>query len=84
MYERILRHLKEYGFITSWEAIQEYGCTRLSHYIYMARKNGYIIDNEYVSTKNRFGEHTHFAKYVLKGVDDVGGKQEILLAKVDE
>lgn len=27
MKDRILRHLQDYGSITSWEAIQEYGCT---------------------------------------------------------
>lgn len=84
MYERILRHLETFGHITSWEAIQEYSCTRLSHYIYMARKNGYVIHNEVVKTKNRFGEHTHYVRYVLKGGGDIGGKQEILLAKANE
>lgn len=84
MYERILRHLKEYGFITSWEAIQEYGCTRLSHYIWVARNNGYIIENETVKGKNRYGEHTHYVKYKLIGGGDIGGKQEILLAKANE
>jgi hypothetical protein len=52
MYEIILRHLKDYGSITSWEAIQEYSCTRLSHYIWMARNMGYIIENERINTKN--------------------------------
>ena len=38
MKECILRHLRDYGTITSWEAIQEYGCTRLSHYIYLLKR----------------------------------------------
>ena len=28
--EMILKHLQDYGTITTWEAIKEYGCTRLS------------------------------------------------------
>lgn len=36
--ERVIRHLKEYKSITSWEAIQEYGITRISAYIYNLRK----------------------------------------------
>lgn len=67
MYERILRHMKEYGFITSWDAIMEYGCTRLSHYIWLARNNGYVIENERVNGKNRYGEPTHYVKYKLVG-----------------
>lgn len=32
--DRILQYLKEYGSITSWEAIKEFGATRLSAVIY--------------------------------------------------
>ena len=44
MEERILNHLKDFGSITSWEAIKDYGCTRLSHYIWLLRKE-YNITN---------------------------------------
>lgn len=65
-YDRVLRHLKDYGSITSWEAIEEYGCTRLSAVIYMLRQVGYIITSETISKKNRYGKTVHFAKYTLK------------------
>lgn len=64
--ERILKHLQDFGSITSWEAIKEYGCTRLSAYIYLLRKDGYIIENENVTTKNRYGDVVTFAKYQIK------------------
>ena len=64
--EKVLRHLKEIGSITSWEAIREYGITRLSAKIYDLRKQGYDIDSERVTAKNRFGESCTFAKYFLK------------------
>ena len=64
--ERILKHLQDSGSITSWEAIKEYGCTRLSAYIYLLRKDGYIIENENVTTKNRYGDAVTFAKYQIK------------------
>ena len=35
--DAILKHLQEYGNITSWEAIKEYGCTRLSAVIWTLR-----------------------------------------------
>ena len=40
--EQILTHLKKYGSITSWDAIMEYGVTRLSHHIYCLRNEGFI------------------------------------------
>lgn len=73
MYEIILRHLRDYGSITSWEAIQEYGCTRLSQYILMLRQNGYNIENERINTKNRYGMPTNYVKYRLREeVEQVG------------
>ena len=55
MKERILRHLRDYGTITSWEAIQEYGCTRLSHYIYLLKKDGHTITGVDEPFTNRYG-----------------------------
>ena len=37
---QILDHLVKYGTITSWTAIQEYHCTRLSEYIRQLRSEG--------------------------------------------
>ena len=66
MYDRILRHLQDYGSITSLEAIQEYGCTRLSHYIWlMRRKNNIDVKDETILTKNKYGEKVPFKKYFL-------------------
>ena len=72
-----MRHLKDYGYITAWEAIMEYGCTRLSHYIYLARRNGHSIYNERIRGKNRYGEPTHYVKYILKGDEDDGRKKNV-------
>lgn len=66
MKERILRHLRDYGTITSWEAIQEYGCTRLSHYIYLLKKEGHTITSFDEPFTNRYGEKSRFARYRLE------------------
>lgn len=63
--QMILKHLQDYGSITSWESIQEYGATRLSGIIYTLRKEGYNITDEWVYTKNRYGMNTEFKKYIL-------------------
>ena len=65
MKERILRHLIDFGTITSWEAIQEYGCTRLSHYIYLLKKDGHTITGTDEPFVNRYGEKSHFTRYRL-------------------
>lgn len=65
MEERILNHLLNNGSITSWEAIKEYGCTRLSHYIWVLRKN-YTIRDEWVQAVNRYGDKIQFKKYILE------------------
>lgn len=41
--EAILSHLMQHGSITTWEAIQQYGITRLSGRIFDLRKAGYKI-----------------------------------------
>lgn len=67
MKQRILDHLLKFGTITTWEAIKEYGCTRLSQYIYLLRNEGYLVINSWEKATNRFGEPVHFKKYVLGG-----------------
>ena len=64
-YDRILRHLKDYGSITSLEAFKDYGNTRLSATIFLLRKDGYKISSEKVAFRNRYGKIVYFAKYIL-------------------
>lgn len=71
MKDRILNHLNKYGSITSWEAIQEYNCTRLGHYIYLLRrKDNYNITDEVIKGTNRYGDATHYKKYYLNLIQD--------------
>jgi hypothetical protein len=62
--DAILWHLKTYGAITSYEAIKEYGATRLSAIIFNHRKNGYDIDSMPLTKTTRFGRTTTIAKYI--------------------
>lgn len=65
--DRILRHLKDYGYIEPMTAISDYGITRLGARIWDLKKRGYLIETEMVMARNRYGEPTHYAKYVYKG-----------------
>lgn len=65
--EAVLHHLKTQGSITSMEAIQNYGATRLSAIIHTLRhKDGYEIETKMLTGKNRFGNTCDYAKYIYK------------------
>ena len=61
----VFKHLQQFGSITSWEAIQEYGATRLSALILILRRKGYNIETQMMFSKDRFGNYCKFAKYIL-------------------
>ena len=62
----ILEHLQEYGSITCMEAIEKYSCTRLPHYIYLLRGEGYPIETEDISFIHSVtGRKGVYAKYHL-------------------
>lgn len=61
--ERILRHLEDFGSITSLEAIRDYGIYRLASRITDLKKRGYNIVGETKTGNNRYGEPTHWKVY---------------------
>ena len=62
----VIRHLKDYGSITSLEAMQEYGIMRLASRINDLKRLGYDINAVMESAKNRYGEPTSYARYYLQ------------------
>lgn len=64
--DKVLEHLQTYGSITSWEAIQKYGATRLSAIIYELRKH-HRIDSVDVEHKDMLGNNLVFSRYVYCG-----------------
>lgn len=65
MKQRILNHLEKYGSITTWEAIQNYGCTRISEYIRELRAEDYNIETVWTTNKNRYGDNVRYGIYKL-------------------
>lgn len=63
--ERVLRHLEDFGSITSLEAMSEYGIMRLASRIADLKDQGYAIVSERVTGKNRYEEPTSYSKYRL-------------------
>lgn len=69
--DRIEQYIRERGSITSWEAIKEFGITRLSAVIYNLRYERKLdIETRYETMKNRYGDNVTFARYVYKGVSE--------------
>ena len=45
-YETVMNHLEQHGTITSWEAITNYGITRLADVVYKMRNDGVVVVTE--------------------------------------
>lgn len=63
----ILQHLQEHGKITDLEAYKLYAIRRLGARIWDLRADGYKIITKNTKEKNRFGQQTMFATYVMEG-----------------
>ena len=64
--EKILEHLQKHGQITDLEAYRDYAIRRLGARIWDLRADGYKIRTENTKAKNRFGQQTMFATYILE------------------
>lgn len=63
--DMILRHLRDYGSITSLEAITEYGILRLASRINDLKRSGHNIMSETKKGSNRYGDTFHYSVYRL-------------------
>lgn len=62
----ILKYMKFHKKgITSKEAFELFGATRLSGLIFMLKKQGYHIKTDYVPVRTRYGDKTIVARYSL-------------------
>ena len=64
-FDLVLQHLCKYGHITSLEAINLYGATRLSDIIFKLRKSSLNINSKYEKGIDRFGNKIHYVQYEL-------------------
>lgn len=63
--DRILQHMRDFGSISSLEAMSDYGIMRLASRINDLKRQGYSITSETKTSKNRYNETTHFSVYSL-------------------
>lgn len=67
---RVYKYLKSHKGITSMEAFEKFGATRLSAIIFNLKKYGCKIESVHKTGKNRYGESVHFVQYQLVGEED--------------
>lgn len=65
--QKVKEHLLKHGSITSWDAINLYGETRLSDVILKLRQKGWDIRTIMVEFTDRYGNTGKYANYVYKG-----------------
>lgn len=65
MENRVLNYMLEFGSITTKQAFEDLGCSRLSEYIRRLRTK-MIIEDEIVTGTNRYGEKVFWKKYFIK------------------
>ncbi len=63
--EAVLEHMKNHRGITSKEAFEKYGITRLSAVIFRIRNDGYQIGKAQEKTRTRLGGISVYDRYYL-------------------
>lgn len=61
----VLRFMQTHKGITSIQAFERFGVTRLADIIFRLRQDGYEIETEQLTTKNRYGHVVNYARYSL-------------------
>jgi len=65
--QRILKFMQTHKRgITALQAINSCGCLDLAGCIRDLKEDGYAIESEFISVRNRFNEKTHVKQYRLK------------------
>ena len=61
--DRVMKYLKDFGSITPLEALRDLGIMRLGARIWELIREGWSIEKETESSKNRYGQATRYARY---------------------
>lgn len=64
--DRVIKYIQDFGSISTLEAFNELGCTRLASRICDLSKEGYEFDKNFETKKNRYGEKVSYIRYSLK------------------
>lgn len=65
--QRVLDYIKDGSTITSLDAFNKLGITRLAAVIYDLKNLGYFIGSRRISVRNRFNENCNVSEYFYGG-----------------
>lgn len=81
--QRIVEYIKQFGFITSYQAYIDLGITQLATRIKELKDEGYEFKTEWESKKNRFGEPVQFKKYYITNLIEIENERNAILDEID-
>lgn len=64
--ERILKYIKDFGSVSSYEAYRDLGITQLGARIWELKQNGVEIRTRWKSSLNRYGDKVLYKEYYLE------------------
>ena len=64
--DMILKYMKDFGSISSWDAYADLGITQLGARIFELKKKGYSFSKERIKKENRYGKPVFFDLYTLE------------------
>lgn len=62
----VLRHLREVGSLSPWEALREYGIMRLGARVWDLKRAGHNVVGDWFTHVNRFGRTVRYKVYRLE------------------
>ena len=65
--ERVMQYMRDFGSITSAEAMRDLGVMRLASRVSDLRESGVRITSAWETAKNRYGETVSYKRYRLEG-----------------
>lgn len=63
--DELINFLQDHKEISSWEAFERFGITRLSGLIYEIKRKGYVIKTDNRLVQNRYGASRYIAFYSI-------------------
>lgn len=63
--DAVLNYFIQRGSLTTWEAIERFGCTRLSARVLELEKKGYRFKHDPVKVTTRYGATVTVTRYTL-------------------
>lgn len=67
--ERIVEYIRRFGSISSREAFNDLGVSRLSARISELKDEGYEFDDKWETSKNRYGDAVSYKRFSFKEGD---------------